>query len=80
MVDSTIALTAKQFQDAIRGHWAVENQNHYVRDVVMFEDACRVRQQPGTFARLRSIALNCLRAQDVPSISRAVYGRFGSED
>lgn len=70
---STTALTAEQFQGAIRGHWAVENQNHYVRDVALFEDACRVREQPGIFARLRSIALNCLRAQKVPSISRAIY-------
>jgi predicted transposase YbfD/YdcC len=70
---STIDLSAEQFQGAIRGHWAVENQNHYVRDVVLCEDACRVREQPGIFARLRSIALNCLRAQDVPSISRAIY-------
>jgi predicted transposase YbfD/YdcC len=70
---STIVLSAEQYQHAIRGHWAVENQNHYVRDVVLFEDACRVREQPGIFARLRSIALNCLRAKDVPSISRAIY-------
>jgi predicted transposase YbfD/YdcC len=70
---STVALSAQQFQDAIRGHWAVENQNHYVRDVAMFEDACRIREKPGILARLRSIALNCMRASNEPSISRAIY-------
>lgn len=70
---STVALSAQQFQTAIRGHWAVENQNHHVRDVVMFEDACRVREQPGILARLRSIALNCIRTSDEPCISRAIY-------
>lgn len=57
---STVALSAAQFQDAIRGHWSVENQNHHVRDVVMGEDACRVRQQPGILARLRSPQLHAL--------------------
>jgi predicted transposase YbfD/YdcC len=70
---STVALSAEQFQGAIRGHWSVENQNHHVRDVVMFEDACRIRAQPGILARLRSIALNCMRANDEPCISRAIY-------
>ena len=70
---STVALSAEQFQGAIRGHWSVENQNHHVRDVVMFEDACRTRAQPGILARLRSIALNCMRANDEPCISRAIY-------
>ena len=70
---STVALSAAQFQHAIRGHWSIENQNHYVRDVAMSEDASRSREQPGIFARLRSIALNCMRASDEPSISRAIY-------
>jgi predicted transposase YbfD/YdcC len=70
---STIALSAEQFQNAIRGHWAIENQNHHVRDVAMFEDACRNREQPSILARMRSIALNCLRANNEPSISRAIY-------
>lgn len=70
---STVALSAQQFQGAIRGHWSVENQNHHVRDVVMLEDACRIREQPGILARLRSIALNCMRAGKEPCISRAIY-------
>ena len=70
---STVVLSAEQFQDAIRGHWSIENQNHYVRDTALNEDACRIREQPGILARLRSMALNCLRSNKVPSISRAIY-------
>lgn len=70
---STAVLSAEQFQRAIRGHWSIENQNHHVRDVVLFEDACRIREQPGILARLRPIALNCLRASGAPSISGAIY-------
>lgn len=70
---STIRLDAEQIQVAIRGHWCIENQNHHVRDVTLFEDACRVREQPGILARLRSIALNCMRMSKVSSISRTLY-------
>lgn len=70
---STALFDAEQFQAAIRGHWSIENQNHHVRDVALFEDACRIRQQPGILARLRSIALNCMRLSKVSSISRTLY-------
>ncbi len=70
---STVALSAQQFQGAIRGHWSVENQSHHVRDVMMLQDACRIRKQPDILARLRSIALNCMRAGNEPCISRAIY-------
>ncbi len=66
---STTPLSAPDFQRAIRGHWSVENQNHYVRDVTFHEDACRTRNKPVVSARLRSIALNCLRAANVQNIS-----------
>lgn len=70
---STVALPAQQFHEGIRGHWSVENQNHHVRDTALSEDACRMREQPGIWARLRSIALNCLRSSGVHSIARAIY-------
>lgn len=69
---STAVLTARQAQEAIRGHWQIENQLHHVRDVALQEDACQTRIQPAIAARLRSLALNCLRADRVPSISRAI--------
>lgn len=70
---STAVLSAHACQQAIRGHWQIENQCHHVRDVALQEDACRTRVQPGILARLRSMALNCLRASQVPSISRAIH-------
>ena len=35
---STATMSAATCQAAIRGHWSVENQNHYVRDVILRED------------------------------------------
>lgn len=70
---STTALSAPAFQSAIRGHWHVENQNHHVRDVTLREDHCRARHKPGVLARLRSMTMNCLRAQQVRNVAVALH-------
>lgn len=65
----TATMSAATCQAAIRGHWSVENQNHYVRDVVMREDNHTTRHKPGIWARLRSMALNCIRMTTMQSIT-----------
>ncbi|MGA7449852.1 MAG: hypothetical protein WBW73_00760, partial [Rhodoplanes sp.] len=40
---SSVMLPAKTFASAIRNHWAIENQNHWVRDVTLAEDAGPIR-------------------------------------
>lgn len=66
---NTCVMSAATCQMAIRGHWSVENQNHHVRDVVLREDHCTTKNKPGIMARLRSIALNCIRAASDRSIT-----------
>ena len=66
-------LPAEIFASAIRGHWAVENENHWVRDVTLAEDASRIRVNPGVMARLRSQALNIARANGVANIAQALW-------
>jgi predicted transposase YbfD/YdcC len=51
---------AKSFAKIIRGHWSIENSNHYVRDFDLNEDASRIRS-PIIFATLRSFSMNILR-------------------
>lgn len=70
---STKCMSAAEFQKAIRGHWTIENNNHHVRDTTLQEDACRVRTEPGVLARIRSMALNCLRNANVKCIKAAIY-------
>jgi hypothetical protein len=48
--------------DLIRGHWAIENGLHYVRDVTFAEDASRVRTgtAPQVMACLRNLVIGVL--------------------
>jgi predicted transposase YbfD/YdcC len=69
----TIVLSAREFCQAIRNHWAIENSNHDVRDVTMGEDKSRIRINPHIFAKLRSFALNILRKNDVENVSLALF-------
>ena len=70
---SQIPLEARACAAAIRGHWGIENRNHHVRDRSLGEDASRIRRRPGLVARLRSFALNILRAHGVGNVSEALY-------
>ncbi len=67
------ALPAAKIGAAIRAHWGIENRNHHVRDVSFFEDHSRIRIKPGAFARMRSFALNILRANGTANIGRELY-------
>ena len=70
---SQIELTAQEFGRAVRAHWGIENRAHHVRDRILGEDASRIRCHPGIFARIRSFALNILRAHGVANVSEAIY-------
>jgi predicted transposase YbfD/YdcC len=72
-LSSATALTATQWGNAIRGHWGIENRNHYVRDVSCEEDKCRIRDNPGIMARARSFALNILRKNHVTNVASALW-------
>ena len=71
---------AKVLGCAIRSHWGIENRAHYVRDVTLGEDASRIRTKPGIMARIRSVALNVLRANGVQNVSLALYANAVSFD
>jgi predicted transposase YbfD/YdcC len=70
---STIRLNAQEFCESIRNHWGIENQNHHVRDVSLGEDRSRIRDNPHIFAKLRSFALNIMRANQVSNIKLELF-------
>jgi hypothetical protein len=46
-----------------RNHWAIENRLHWVRDVSMSEDRCRVRAGGRALAALRNLVLSLIRSR-----------------
>src|SRR5258707_6028622 len=56
-----------------RGHWGIENREHWVRDVIMAEDACRVHQatSPQVLACLRNAVISLVRAVGFSSVKGA---------
>lgn len=72
-VSSATGLRASQWANIIRGHWGIENRNHYVRDVSCREDRSRIRDNPGIMARARSFALNIIRRNGVTNVAHALW-------
>lgn len=57
-----------------RGHWGIESELHYVRDVTLGEDACRVRSgaAPPVLAAVRNAVVYLLSTVDAASRPEAI--------
>ena len=81
---SSLEADEKLFAHAVRSHWGIENQLHYMLDVVYREDACRVRKDfsPRTLALIRKIALTIARSdkESKTSVRGRVQQMAWSED
>ena len=57
-----------------RGHWAIENKVHHVRDVTMSEDASRIRKGggPRLMAIFRNLVLSQLRQAGITNIAEKI--------
>ena len=51
---STYSPKPADFLNVVRGHWGIENSNHYVRDVAFEEDKSRIRNNVLNLAVIRS--------------------------
>jgi predicted transposase YbfD/YdcC len=65
---------ARLVEQLWRGHWAIENRVHYVRDVTMGEDAHQMHtgNAPQALAAIRNTVLNVLRARGWTNIAAAL--------
>lgn len=66
---SSLEENAEKFANSVRSHWGIENSLHWILDVALNEDDCRIREDdcrirkdnaPQNFAVLRHIAVNLL--------------------
>jgi predicted transposase YbfD/YdcC len=76
-------LPAERLLEVVRSHWSIENQMHWILDVVLAEDANRARKDdaPENLAVLRRFALNLLRAHpDQISMRRKVKAAGWDDD
>ena len=65
---------AKRLSGLVREHWGIENELHYVRDVTLGEDACRVRKgsAPQVLAAVRNAVIHLLAGVAAPSHAAAI--------
>lgn len=59
---SSLSNNAEIFGQSVRSHWGVENSLHWILDVALNEDDCRIRKDnaPENFAVMRRLAVNLL--------------------
>ncbi len=69
---------ARQLEALWRGHWTIENKDHYVRDVTLLEDRCQMHKgnAPEALAALKNALLAALRHRGWTNIAAALryYG------
>ena len=63
-------MTAADVNRHTRGHWGIENKNHYIRDTVYLEDRGQAwaGNGPQVLASLRNLALGLFRMKNVKAI------------
>jgi predicted transposase YbfD/YdcC len=68
---SSLPCDAQLISEAIRQHWGIENQLHWVLDVTFNEDKSRIRQghSPENFTLLRRMAISLLNQETSSKLS-----------
>jgi predicted transposase YbfD/YdcC len=63
---SSLTYSAAEFAVAIRGHWSIENQLHWVKDVTLNEDNCvhTGKFSPANWAMVRQFLVSLARQYD----------------
>jgi predicted transposase YbfD/YdcC len=75
-------MPAKQLLQIVRSHWGIENQLHWVLDVVFNEDGARTRKDnaPENLAIMRRFAANIIRSHPERISMRQKVKRAGWDD
>lgn len=70
---SSLVSTATNFANRIRQHWGIENRLHWVKDVILGEDAAPFRNYNAAtnWSIIRNIAINLTRLGGYNSLTKA---------
>ncbi len=73
-ISSRSKTSAKILGKGIRAHWHIENKQHWVKDVILYEDKCGVKgkQVSKTMSMIRSIVMNIYKVNELRSIKHAI--------
>lgn len=65
---------ALMYAQGVRGHWAIENGLHWVKDVTLKEDKSKIRtgNAPQNISTLKNIGLNIFRKNNYTTIASAI--------
>ena len=67
-------ITAEDMAMAVRAHWGIENQLHWMLDVNFGEDGCQIRKDnaPQNLSLLKKIVLNLIRADTTDNVKTSL--------
>jgi predicted transposase YbfD/YdcC len=80
---SSKKVSSERLMQGIREHWTIENCDHYIKDVTLQEDACRVRLSRSVqiLSMFRNLILNILRKLGFSNVAEGIRVlSFGSKD
>jgi predicted transposase YbfD/YdcC len=65
---------AFSYEEGVRGHWAIENSLHWVKDVTLKEDDSKIRKgnAPQNISAIKNISLNIFRVNDYTNMAEAM--------
>lgn len=66
--------SAKCFQKGIRGHWSIENNCHWVKDVILNEDKSRIKGMclSENMSTIRQLIMNIYRLNNYKSLTKGI--------
>ncbi len=73
-ISSRNKTSAEILGKGIRAHWHIENKQHWVKDVILYEDKSGVKgkQVSKTMSMIRSIVMNIYKVNELRSIKYAI--------
>lgn len=73
-ISNKTCINATYYMKGVRGHWSIENNCHWVKDAIMYEDSSRVKDMSlaENLSIIRNMVMNIYRLNNLKSIKKAM--------